>query len=193
MECSTDGCKRPVHARGMCSSCYARKYASGELTRIRRATRPRNMEVEEWLPTVLETVAGPMDTPCRVWTRQVGLNGYGKMTVDGKTRMPHRLAWETANGEVPPGKQINHRCDNKLCCNPDHMYAGTQADNRRDAARNDRRGESTWNAILTDTVVREARRLRSGGMSIADICRRLRTPYGATCNAVAGRSWKHVV
>ncbi len=49
-----------------------------------------------------------------------------------KKRAPTRLAWETFVGPVPPGLQLNHRCDNSLCFNPDHLYAGTQQQNQQD-------------------------------------------------------------
>jgi hypothetical protein len=44
----------------------------------------------------------------------------------------HRLAWEQANGPVPDGISVLHRCDVRACCNPEHLFLGTQQDNVRD-------------------------------------------------------------
>jgi hypothetical protein len=51
----------------------------------------------------------------------------------------HRLAWEEANGQpVPPGMNVCHSCDNPSCCNPDHLWVGTQRENVQDAVRKGR-------------------------------------------------------
>lgn len=44
----------------------------------------------------------------------------------------HRLAAMLYIGEIPPDKQALHKCDVKMCCNPDHLYIGTQANNKTD-------------------------------------------------------------
>ena len=194
-KCSVDECERPVHARGYCSTCYARMYQSGELKRVRRAMRPRHRPVDEWFPTALVRTPGPMDTPCRVWPRQVSdRTGYGKMTVSGRTLSTHRLAWELENGPIPDGKLVLHKCDVKTCCNPDHLYVGTAADNTGDALRRGRicQGERSPNAKLTVSLVREARRRREQGASIRDICEALGTPYAAMYAAIKRRTWRHV-
>ena len=68
---------------------------------------------------------------CWIWTRSK-THGYGQLVYGGKRRKAHRFAWELANGPIPPDKWILHKCHNRYCCNPDHLYAGTPKDNVRD-------------------------------------------------------------
>ena len=102
-----------------------------------------------------------MPSGCLEWTGWRHPRGYGKMTVhvDGKQtgRLTHRVAWELANGPIPEGMLVCHRCDNPSCCNPDHLFLGTDVDNMRDAREKGRavRGERATPSRLKDGQVRE--------------------------------------
>lgn len=52
----------------------------------------------------------------------------------------HRIAWEMKNGIIPIGLELCHKCDNKACCNTDHMFLGTHKDNINDAIQKGRMG-----------------------------------------------------
>jgi hypothetical protein len=51
---------------------------------------------------------------------------------EGGRYLAHRAAWSQANGPIPPGKFVLHKCDNPKCCNPNHLFLGTQSDNAKD-------------------------------------------------------------
>lgn len=76
------------------------------------------------------------DNGCLEW--QGYRNIYGRITVNRKTILTHRLAWEMKNGEIPNGLFILHKCDNPPCCNTDHLFLGTQKDNMQDALKKGR-------------------------------------------------------
>lgn len=69
---------------------------------------------------------------CLIWTGCKNRDGYGKISRNGQERLVHRLAWEDANGPIPEGMVIRHRCDNPSCHRADHLLLGTHADNVRD-------------------------------------------------------------
>jgi HNH endonuclease len=77
------------------------------------------------------------NTGCHLWTGSTNKGTYG--SVHGRVKIStHRLAYELAHGPIPKGFCVLHRCDNPACCNPEHLYLGTQADNMADMVRKGR-------------------------------------------------------
>lgn len=67
--------------------------------------------------------------PCWVWTRALQTAGYGNAWIDGTSRTAHKVAWVWANGPVPDGLQLDHLCENRTCCRPDHLEPVTSREN----------------------------------------------------------------
>lgn len=100
---------------------------------------------------------------CWNWTAALDARGYGVFNNGSPTvRKAHRLAYELANSPIPKGRVICHHCDNPACCNPKHLYAGTQADNGQDMAARSRGtvGEKNRHAKLTWEQVDQIRSAR---------------------------------
>lgn len=81
---------------------------------------------------------GPGDA-CWEWTGHANRSGYGRVTRRGRDLFAHRYSWELANGPIPDGLIVCHRCDNPPCVRPEHLFLGTHSDNMRDAQRKGRR------------------------------------------------------
>ena len=78
------------------------------------------------------------NTGCYLWTGADCPKGYGKTNVYGKTQNAHRVVWELANGPIPKGMYVCHRCDTPACVNPEHLFIGSPSDNQRDRVRKGR-------------------------------------------------------
>ena len=72
------------------------------------------------------------DLGCWLWVSRTNEDGYGRTDWKGRSTFAHRVAWELKNGPIPDGLQVLHKCDNPPCCNPDHLFLGTNLDNVKD-------------------------------------------------------------
>lgn len=75
---------------------------------------------------------------CWNWTGSLAGSGYGYLhigdKVERKPRTAHRVSWEIHNGPIPEGLWVLHKCDNRKCVNPEHLFIGDRVDNMRDCA-----------------------------------------------------------
>jgi DNA-binding XRE family transcriptional regulator len=100
---------------------------------------------------------------CRNWSGSTNQGGYGTLGIgQGKSGLAHRKAWELVNGPIPDGMFVLHKCDNRLCCNVDHLFLGDNDANMKDMAEKgrgrSRPGHYNSNSKLTMEQVRDIRR-----------------------------------
>ena len=69
---------------------------------------------------------------CHEWLDGLNSGGYGSFWCNDKSYRANRIVWELTYGPIPDGKLILHKCDNRKCCNIEHLYCGTYQDNRQD-------------------------------------------------------------
>lgn len=89
---------------------------------------------------------------CWDWTAGKSGAGYGQIWAQRKFLRSHRVAFALATGTEPGRLYVCHKCDNMACCNAAHLYAGTQADNMREASERGRmrhRSERNTHAKLS--------------------------------------------
>lgn len=124
---------------------------------------------------------------------------YGQARFNGRKWRAHRLAWVLANGPVPSGMLICHRCDNPPCCNPSHLFLGSTRDNQLDCVRkgraNPQRGEDHHEAKLTCEAVAEIRRRYKPGDPVNGgnaLGREFGVCHGMIGYIVHHQRWRHL-
>jgi hypothetical protein len=123
------------------------------------------------------------DGECWPWLGAANNKGYGQVRINGKAHYVHRLHYELHRGEIPKGQTLRHKCDNPICCNPDHLEPGTQKQNLVDMAQ---RKRST--AKLCEQEVREIRAL-AGTVSQHELAKRYGVAKGTVSWIISRRSW----
>jgi|SRR5580693_959441 hypothetical protein len=78
------------------------------------------------------------DNGCWNWLGSKGTNGYGTITYLYRTLSCHRASWIVHFETLPDDACVLHKCDNRACINPDHLFLGTYQDNHDDMHRKGR-------------------------------------------------------
>jgi len=118
--------------------------------------------------------------------------------MEGRNWTAHRIAWTLKNGPIPDGLYVLHQCDNRACANPNHLFLGTNGDNQRDAAKKGKSrgkimvGENNPAAKLSETDVREIRRLAALGVKRKILAAKWSISYSQISSILIGQTWKHV-
>lgn len=129
VSCKAPGCLRSA-PRG-----YCKRHAYHAQTHGNLAVPSKSPQTQFWARV---DKRGPRD--CWPWKKGTNGQGYGFYTWEGKQRLTHRIAYTLTNGPIPDGLQIDHRCHtpdctdhtkcrHRLCCNPVHLKAVTNAEN----------------------------------------------------------------
>ena len=146
----------------------------------------------DWVDRYWEKVDVRSPDECWMWQARTNSAGYGQLALKPRTVRAHRLAWELANGPIPDGLCVLHRCDRPGCQNPAHLFLGTDADNHRDMEEKGRiaRGAKNGSAKLTREEVREIRKLYATGRhSQRTLARQFSISPAHLCDIVNKKRW----
>lgn len=128
-------------------------------------------------------------------------HGYGRIGVNGRTDGAHRVSWVLAYGSIPDGLYVLHRCDNRRCVRPDHLFLGTAKDNSQDMGSKGRAGfqrhpeivrrhERHHMAKLTEEQVAEIRLLRQQGRTLKSLGEQFGVHLSQIHHIVTGKHWR---
>jgi hypothetical protein len=112
--------------------------------------------------------------------------GYGQLWLFGRLRTAHRVIYELRNGHVPRALCVCHSCDNPSCCNPSHLWQGTQKQNGEDKARKGRARRSKLFPNLPRPIMPSPGELRAYK---AAYFRRWKAHNAALANVIGGIEW----
>ncbi len=172
-----------------------------------RMVHQRNSETrEEFLQRLFWSyVPSRIDGECWLWGGQINRSGYGKFMsyAGGKsvTVSAHRFSFQISNGAIPKsedhhGTVIAHRCDNRRCVNPAHLFACSQAENLRDCLDKGRGnkafGARAGRAKLSEAAAKLALSLAREGLDRNKIAARLNVTPQTISDVVSGKTWGHL-
>lgn len=134
--------------------------------------------------------------PDACWPWTAGLTqGYGRIRRGGPKISAHRVALERRLGRaIRLGFCSLHHCDNPPCCNPTHLFEGTDADNVRDRDEKGRvqRGSKHYFAKLANDDIREIRRRSAAGETQTALAAEFEVAQTGISKIILRQTWGHI-
>jgi hypothetical protein len=124
-ECGQSWCHREFYAKGYCFAHYRRARDGRDMDMPLQ--RRGDYEAKFW--ERVEKSEG-----CWTWTGGTAQSGYGVIRYDGRGQLAHRISYTLHFTPIPDGLQVDHKCHNPACVNPDHLRLATDALNRQNLA-----------------------------------------------------------
>jgi hypothetical protein len=133
---------------------------------------------------------------CWEWSGSVTTVGYGQIKIPkARRQMPaHRLSYLIHRGQIPQGQYVLHKCDNRICVNPDHLFVGTMLDNSHDMVRKNRHcfGERQGAHKLSEADARKILELIKSGMKQVRIAQMMGIGPMQVSRIKHGLRWAHL-
>lgn len=160
------------------------------------------MSIKQTAETFWGRVNKAGDIDCWEWQGSKNSTGYGTVGWDGKLYTAHRVAaWLSNLVDTPSAPKrkstrtyVLHKCDNRLCCNPNHFFLGNYSDNQLDAYGKKRRtqpkGERHSNAKLTSAQVKSIRSAYTKGAYQTDLAKKYGVSQTSISLIIRGATYK---
>ncbi len=131
---------------------------------------------------------------CWVWTAGFFPSGYGSISINDRTYKVSRVVYELAHGKFDKKLYVLHRCDNKKCVNPKHLFLGTHRDNMKDMVKKGRqsRGEDGRNKLTIREVLKIRETFKKAGVTKQYLANRFNVSRKLIANIINRIAWKHI-
>ena len=138
---------------------------------------------------------------CWLWNTTVNNAGYGIVKHNNKVSLAHRASYELYCAKIPDGMIVCHKCDNRSCVNPDHLFVRSYKDNTQDMILKGRKrvGDSLERALIMRNNTNSAKLLEKqvieifrDNRSVKEIAIDYNINIQSVYNIKNGKSWKRL-
>lgn len=141
---------------------------------------------------------------CWIWKGSKFINGYGEIRLPkGNVTGAHRISWILFNGPIPKGMHVCHKCDNRLCVNPEHLFLGTPKENYDDMVKKGRKprqprgehysiGSTNPRAKIDEAQAIDIRNQFESGIAIDQLAEKFNLTKTNIRLIINRKTWKHI-